>query len=58
MLRKKYNPKRQRTEWALVSRRGGRVLRWFGTSKPSESRVAKEERRIQYFRHAIPPRGK
>ncbi len=30
---------------------GKRVLRWFGPERPSDERVKKEERRIQYFKH-------
>lgn len=30
---------------------GKRVLRWFGPEKPSDDRVKKEERRVQYFKH-------
>lgn len=40
-----------RSEWALVSKKSGRVLKWFGTKKPSEEAVQKEEKRIQYFQH-------
>lgn len=38
-------------EWALKEKSGPQVLRWFGAKKPSEGAVAKEERRIQYFKH-------
>lgn len=51
ILRKKHNDKTGKSEWALVSRKSGRVLRWFGAQHPSEERVAEEERRIQYFKH-------
>lgn len=40
-----------RKEWALISKGSGKVLKWFGTSKPSEEAVAKEEKRIQFFKH-------
>lgn len=39
-------------EWALVSKKDGKVLKWFGARKPSEESVQKEERRVQYFKHA------
>lgn len=53
LLRKKYNKKTKKTEWALLSRsKPHEVLKWFGARKPSEKRVNKEERRIQYFKHA------
>ena len=52
ILRKKFNEKTNQTEWALLSRKKPhRVLRWFGARKPSEERVAKEEKRIQFFKH-------
>lgn len=37
--------------WALVSKDGDKVLKWFGTSKPSDKEVAREERRVNYFKH-------
>ena len=51
ILRKKYREDKDRSEWALVSKKGGKVLKWFGEQKPSEERVKKEEQRIQYFKH-------
>jgi hypothetical protein len=51
-LVRRYNKKRKRTEWALVSRSNPKkVLRWFGPRKPSEEKVLAEERRIQWFKH-------
>ena len=51
-LVRRYNKKRKRTEWALVSRSNPKkVLRWFGPRKPSEERVLSEERRVQWFKH-------
>jgi hypothetical protein len=41
--------KKDRTEWALVSKTNGRVLKWFGPTKPSKDQVAKEERRVHSF---------
>lgn len=39
-------------QWALVSTKdSSKVLKWFGAKKPSEDTVAKEERRVQYFKH-------
>lgn len=53
MLRKKHNKNTGKTEWALLSRsKPHRVLRWFGTRKPSQKRITEEEHRIQYFKHA------
>lgn len=38
--------------WALVSKTSGRVLAYYkGEGKPSEEWVAKQERRIQFFKH-------
>jgi hypothetical protein len=51
ILRKKYREDKDRTEWALLDSKGKRVLRWFGVEKPSEERVKKEEKRIQFFKN-------
>jgi hypothetical protein len=51
MLRKKYNEDKDRTEWALISEKNGKVLKWFGPEKPSKETVQKEEDRINYFKH-------
>lgn len=38
-------------QWALVSKSDStRVLKWFGTKKPTAPEVEKEERRIQFFK--------
>jgi hypothetical protein len=50
-LVKKHNDHTGRSEYALVSKKSGRVLKWFGVQKPSHDRVMKEERRVQYFKH-------
>lgn len=50
-LVQRHNKHTDREEWALISKNGDRVLRWFGTRKPSEERVQQEERRVQYFKH-------
>ena len=47
----KYRKDKDRKEWALLESDGPQVLKWFGTEKPSEERVLKEERRIQFFKH-------
>jgi hypothetical protein len=40
-------------EWALISKKKPRrVLRWFGTKKPSKDRVYEEEKRIQFFKYS------
>lgn len=50
-LVQKHNDKTDREEWAFVSEHSDKVLKWFGTNKPSKEEVVKEERRIQYFKH-------
>ena len=42
--------KRVDGKWALVSKSGGRVLKYWD-SKPSQAQIDKEERRIQYFKN-------
>jgi hypothetical protein len=39
-----------RKEWALVGGDGG-VLKWFGTKKPSDEAVEREENRVNMFKH-------
>ena len=37
--------------YALMSvSKPGKVLKWFGSSKPSEGSVAKEEARVNWFK--------
>lgn len=51
-LVQKHNDHTNKKEWALVSKSSPvRVLKWFGTEKPSDEAVAKEEARVQYFKH-------
>lgn len=51
-LERRYNSKRQRMEWALVSESSpSKVLKWFGPHKPSKAKVLKEERRINWFKY-------
>lgn len=39
-------------KWALVSKSDpSKVLKWFGTEKPSNESLAKEERRVEFFKH-------
>lgn len=52
ILTQKVNKKSGKKEWVLVSKKDrSKNLRWFGARKPSEDRVKKEERRIQFFKH-------
>jgi hypothetical protein len=52
LLKKKHRKDKDRVEWALLSRsKPHKVLKWFGTKKPSKDRVLEEERRIQWFKH-------
>jgi len=54
MLVQRYNKNTKKTEWALISKsKPHRVLRWFGGKKPSKERIHEEEKRIQYFKHAV-----
>lgn len=39
-------------KWALVSKKTGKPLAYYdGEGKPSDEWVAKQERRVQYFKH-------
>lgn len=52
ILKQKKNKNTGKTEWALVSKTDpSKVLKWFGVTKPSEETVAKEEKRVQYFKN-------
>lgn len=52
MLVKRRNEKTDQLEWALESiSKPGKILQWFGVSKPSEETVAKVEKRIQWFKN-------
>ena len=38
--------------WALVSVKDpSKILKWFGTTKPSSESQGKEEKRVQYFKN-------
>ena len=55
-LAQRYRKDKDRTEWALVSKTKGedgksKVLYWFGTRKPSNEAVKKQESRVQYHKH-------
>ena len=52
MLRRRYNVAKKKTMWALVSIKDpGKILKWFGTKKPSIKAVLKEEKRVNWFKH-------
>jgi hypothetical protein len=38
-------------EWVLLDRKGKRPLEWFGVTRPSDERVKKAEKRVQFFKH-------
>jgi len=39
-------------KWALVSKKTGKPLAYYdGEGKPSDEWIAKQERRVQYFKH-------
>lgn len=44
--------KKKGKEWKLMSKSNpDKVLKNFGSKKPSQEAVNKEERRVQYFKH-------
>jgi len=52
ILTKKINKNTGKKEWALVSKKDpSKILKWFGSKKPSEEEVLKQEKRIQYFKN-------
>jgi hypothetical protein len=52
IVKQKEREETGKKEWALVSKSDpSKVLKWFGTAKPSDEAVQKEERRIQHFKH-------
>jgi hypothetical protein len=52
MLAKKVNPHTGKSEYCLESVTSkGKVLEWYGANKPSEKRVDKSEKRVQYFKN-------
>jgi hypothetical protein len=57
VVTQRYREETDRKEWALVSRKPDqrtdkrKILYWFGTEKPSEEKVIKEEKRVQMFKH-------
>jgi len=52
MLVQRVNPKTGRKEWALASRSNPKkILEWYGPQKPSEQRVAKSEKRVNFFKY-------
>lgn len=56
ILTQRFREETGKKEWALVSKKkskGGkrRVLYWFGAKKPSDESVAKQEKRVQYWKH-------
>lgn len=52
LLRQRKNKKTGRVEYALVSRKNPKkILKWFGTKRPTEEAVKKEERRVKGWEH-------
>lgn len=43
--------KKKGSRYALVSKKNGKVLQWFGKHKPSKSSADKSEKRVQYFKN-------
>ena len=51
VVKKLFRKETGKNEYVLVSVKTGKPLKWFGTQRPSEDQVAKEEQRIQFFRN-------
>ena len=51
IVRKVYRSETGREEWALLSRKTHRPLKWWGTQKPTQAMIDREERRVQFFKH-------
>lgn len=52
MLKKCVRKSTGEMEWALVSNHNsGKILKWFGKSKPSPLAVQKEEERVEKYKH-------
>jgi len=50
MLSQKVNPKTGKKEYCLVStKKPGKVLEYYGTRKPSNERLARSERRVEFY---------
>jgi hypothetical protein len=55
IVKKRYNPKTKKSEYCLVSVKDPKkILKWFGSNKPSDERVIHEEKRVQYFKNKKP----
>ena len=51
VLIQKHNENTGTTQWALVSVKDhDKVLKWFGSEKPSDESILKEEKRVQWFK--------
>ena len=52
MLSQKVNPKSEKKEYCLVSTKSpGKVLEYFGTRRPSDEKVVRSERRVEFYEH-------
>lgn len=51
MLKRRLRSETGRKEYALVSRKSGRVLEWFGIKRPSGGRFREAEARVRYHKH-------
>ncbi len=52
MLKKHVRESTGKMEWALMSKsKPGKVLKWFGKTKPSSTQVAKEEARVEFYKN-------
>jgi hypothetical protein len=50
VVKKLFHKETGKEEYVLVSIKTGKPLKWFGTKKPTDDEIAKEEQRIEYFR--------
>jgi len=58
MLVRRKNPKTGTMQWALVAdSKPSKVLKWFGSKKPSHERVLSAERRVQFFENLAKSTG-
>lgn len=57
VVTQRFREENDRKEWALISKEPDKntgkrkILYWFGVEKPSEEKVLKQERRVQFFKH-------
>ncbi len=50
VLKLVFREKAKRYEYALLSLKTGRPLKWFGIKKPSKEEIIEIEKRIEFYR--------